>query len=159
VEWLGSEKARKFPLHLLSNQPSGKLHSQLDFGSASLDSKVNGREPIFMHPDDAAKRGVGDGDVVRVFNERGQCLATAKITSDLGENVVRISTGSWVDFVDPEQAESLDTHGNPNVLTLDVGTSRLGQGTSANTCLVEVERFDGTAPAMRAFEPPIIVTR
>ena len=48
-------------------------------------------------------------------------------------------------------------HGNPNVLTPDKGTSRLAQGPIAHTCLVEVERFEGAAPAVTAFEPPEIV--
>ena len=48
-------------------------------------------------------------------------------------------------------------HGNPNVLTPDKGTSSLAQGPIAHTCLVEVERFDGIALAVTAFEPPEIV--
>src|SRR5690606_23356254 len=100
AEWLGSPKAQDYPLHLMSNQPSGKLHSQLDFGAASLDTKSGGREPIFMNPADAVSRGIRHGDIVRVFNSRGQCLATAHVTSGIGENVVRVSTGSWVDFAD-----------------------------------------------------------
>ena len=159
AEWLGSAKARNYPLHLMSNQPSGKLHSQLDFGAASLGTKAEGREPIAMNPADAAARGIGHGDIVRVFSSRGQCLATAHVTSGIGENVVRISTGSWLDFADIPGGDALETHGNPNVLTLDIGTSRLGQGTSANTCLVQVEKFAGTPPPVRAFDPPPIVGR
>ena len=41
---------RAYPLHLLANQPATRLHSQLDGGATSLDSKVQGREPIRMHP-------------------------------------------------------------------------------------------------------------
>ena len=50
-------------------------------------------------------------------------------------------------------------HGNPNVLTRDVGTSRLAQGCSGQHALVEVERFDGALPPVRAFEPPRIAER
>jgi biotin/methionine sulfoxide reductase len=42
-----------------------------------------------------------------------------------------------------------------SVLTLDKGTSRLAQGPSAQTALVEIERFEGELPAMEAFEPPV----
>ena len=70
VEWLGSDKAARHPLHLISNQPLRRMHSQLDFGGPSQDTKVAGREPVWLHPDDATSRGVGDGDVVRLFNDR-----------------------------------------------------------------------------------------
>ena len=56
---------------LIANQPSSRLHGQLDAGAHSQASKVAGREPIRIHPDDAAARGIADGDVVRVFNDRG----------------------------------------------------------------------------------------
>jgi biotin/methionine sulfoxide reductase len=45
-------------------------------------------------------------------------------------------------------------HGNPNVLTLDIGTSPLAQGTSALTALIEIEHWDAPAPPLRAFTPP-----
>ena len=48
-------------------------------------------------------------------------------------------------------------HGNPNVLTLDKGTSRLGQGPSAHSCLVDVAPYRGTVPPVTAFEPPQIL--
>jgi biotin/methionine sulfoxide reductase len=156
AEWLGSQVARKYPLHLLSNQPTGKLHSQLDFGTTSARTKVDGREPIIVNASDAADRHIRDGDTVRVFNDRGQCLATAVLSNDVRHGVVRLSTGAWVDFSDPAADGSLETHGNPNVLTLDIGTSRLGQGTSANTCLVEMELYRGSLPKVRAYDPPEI---
>ena len=45
-------------------------------------------------------------------------------------------------------------HGNPNVLTRDAGTSRLAQGCTGQLTLVEIERFDGKPPPVKAFEPP-----
>src|SRR5262249_41750164 len=71
AEWLGSEQVAKFPLHLLSNQPSVRLHSQLDPSSLSRASKILGREPLRMNPTDAASRRLSSGDTVRVFNDRG----------------------------------------------------------------------------------------
>ena len=72
TEWLGAPLARRFPLHLVANNPTTRLHSQLDVGRVQPGSKVQGREPIRMHPADAAHRGIRSGDVVRVFNDRGQ---------------------------------------------------------------------------------------
>ena len=62
---------RAIPLMLVANKPRTRLHSQLDIGEFSRSSKVPGREPVRMHPDDAAARGIADGDVVRLFNDRG----------------------------------------------------------------------------------------
>ena len=60
-EWHGAARAAAYPLVLLANNPSARLHSQLDFGPHSAASKVAGREPLRMHPDDAAARGLADG--------------------------------------------------------------------------------------------------
>jgi len=153
-EWLGSEKTRDYPLHLLSNQPKTRLHSQYDVGSHSRASKIRGREPMRMHPGDAAARGIREGDVVRVFNGRGACLAGVTLSDALMPGVVQLSTGAWYDPDDPAAEMPLEKHGNPNVLTRDAGTSGLAQGPSANSCLVEVELFRDRVPAITAFEPP-----
>ena len=155
-EWLGAEEARRWPLHLISNQPAWRLHSQLDHGRVAQGNKVAGREPVRLHPDDAAARGIRGGDVVRIFNDRGSVLAGAVLSSDVMRGVVQLATGAWYDPVDPHAVGSMDKHGNPNVLTGDRGTSRLGQGPSPLSALVEVERHEGRAPAVTAFDPPEI---
>jgi biotin/methionine sulfoxide reductase len=156
AEWLGAPLAARFPLHLLSDQPHTKLHSQLDHSAVSLANKVAGREPIHLNPEDAAARGIADGDVVRVFNERGACLAGARLDAGLMRGVAKLSTGAWWDPEVPGDPASVDRHGNPNTLTRDVGASSLSQGCAAQTCLVEVARLDGEAPAVRAFEGPVL---
>ena len=156
AEWLGGEGTARHPLHLISCQPAARLHSQYDNGATSRADKVAGREAVWLHPDDAAARGIADGDVVRLFNDRGTCLAGAVVTAAVRPGVVRLPTGAWYDPVGADGQKGLCRHGNPNVLTLDKGTSRLAQGPSAHTCLVEVERFEGTAPAVMAFRPPAL---
>jgi biotin/methionine sulfoxide reductase len=89
---------------------------------------------------------------VRAFNARGACLAGAVIDSGVMPGVVVMATGAWFDPADTAGAP--ERHGNPNVLTLDIGTSPLAQGTSALTALVEIERWDAPAPPVRAFTPP-----
>lgn len=153
-EWLGSPLAAEFPLHLISDQPATKLHSQLDFSRLSRAGKVGGREPVLMHRGDAAARGIRDGDVVRVFNRRGECVAGAVLTDSIRPGVVKLSTGAWWDPEHPGEAGVLDKHGNPNVLTRDAGASRLSQGCAAQTCLVQVERFAGDPPPVTAFDLP-----
>jgi biotin/methionine sulfoxide reductase len=157
AEWLGSELAEVYPLHLLSNQPRVRLHSQLDCGEVSRSAKVAQREPVWLNPDDAATRGIANGDVVRIYNGRGACLAGAVVTDAIRPGVIQLATGAWFDPLDPAEIGSLDKHGNPNVLTLDKGTSKLAQSPAAQTVLVEVERFAGAAPPITVFEPPRVI--
>ena len=157
VEWLGAKAARRFPLHLISNQPRTRLHSQYDNGQASLASKIAGREPILLNPEDAATRGIGAGDVVRVFNERGACLAGAVLTTEVMTGVVQLATGAWYDPADPNERQPLDRHGNANVLTVDKGSSSLAQAPIAHSALVEVELFAGEPPPVGITSPPKIL--
>jgi biotin/methionine sulfoxide reductase len=157
AEWLGSERGKVYPLHLLSNQPRSRLHSQLDCGDVSRGAKVAEREPVWLHPDDAAARGISTGDVVRIYNDRGACLAGAVVTEAIRPGVLQLATGAWFDPLNPAEIGSLDKHGNPNVLTLDKGTSKLAQCSVAQTVLVEVERFDGEPPPITVFDAPAMV--
>ena len=97
------------------------------------------REVIRINPEDAMSRGIGDSTLVRVFNDRGSCLAVAKCSQELMSGVVSLPTGAWFD---PDDILGLERHGNPNVLSSDIGTSSLAQGPTAHSCLVEVEPYD-----------------
>lgn len=153
-EWLGSAQARKFPLHLVSNQPKTRLHSQLDNGKTSQDAKVSGREIVRINPEDAAARKISEGDIVRLFNDRGACLAAVALTEGIRPGVVELPTGAWFD----PAGESLEIHGNPNVLTRDAGTSKLAQGPTAHSCLIEVEKYAGELPDLTVFRQPATVS-
>ena len=87
---------------------------------------------------------------MRLFNDRGSCLASAVITTSLMESVVELSTGAWYDPDD----HGMCKHGNPNVLTRDKGTSQLAQGPTAHTCLIEIEKFCGDPPPITAYDYP-----
>lgn len=154
-EWLGGERAHTYPLHMMSNQPQTRLHGQLDDGRYSIESKVQGREPIAISPADAESRGIKDGDIVRVFNDRGEVLAGAIVSDNVRPGVIRLSTGAWYDPAERGRPGALEKHGNPNVLTPDRGTSKLAQGPSAHSALVEVELYSGEAPPVTAFDPPL----
>ena len=154
-EWLGN--AWEFPLHLVSNQPSTRLHSQLDHGQVSVERKLHGRERLRMHPADAAARGLVDGATVRVFNGRGACFASLELTDAIRPGVVELPTGAWFDPVSVDEPSPC-RHGNPNVLTRDAGTSSLAQGPVAQSCLVEVEAAPD-APEPDPFRTPLLITR
>ncbi|QPC94546.1 molybdopterin-dependent oxidoreductase [Mesorhizobium sp. INR15] len=142
-EWHAAKAAERFPLHMISNQPSTRLHSQLDDAKLSRESKVSGREPVLINNSDAAARGIQDGDTVRVFNDRGACLAGAVLSREIMAGVVQLASGAWYHPEAYAEPGALDLHGNPNMLTRDEGTSFLGQGPSAQSALVEIEKFIG----------------
>jgi biotin/methionine sulfoxide reductase len=96
---------------------------------------------------------------VRVFNDRGACLAGLIVDDGLRPSIVQLSTGAWYDPEDPSDPDAMCVHGNPNVLTSDTGTSSLAQGCTGAHVLVEVERFTDALPPVRAHEPPTIVSR
>ncbi|WP_122564273.1 molybdopterin guanine dinucleotide-containing S/N-oxide reductase [Pseudomonas viridiflava] len=154
--WL-DKPAPAFALHLLSNQPKTRLHSQYDHGSYSRSSKIREREPLTMNPKDAQARGIVDGDVIKVFNERGAFLAGVIVSDGIRPGVVQIATGAWFDPLVRGERGSLEKHGNPNVITRDVGASSLSQGCSAQTASVEIVKWDQPLPSVTAFEPPPMV--
>jgi biotin/methionine sulfoxide reductase len=155
-EWLGSVEAVRFPIQLLSNQPHRRLHSQLDHGSYSQAAKIASREPIQVNAQDAKARGINTGDVIRIFNARGSFLAGAEVVPHLKAGVAVIATGAWFDPVIWDGV-SLEKHGNPNVVTADLGASPLSQGCAAQSCLVQIAKYEGNLPIVTAFVPPQLV--
>ena len=134
-EWLG--KVTNYPLHLISNQPTHRLHGQLDNGIDSKQSKINNREPVLINSIDAKKRSIRNNDIVILYNDRGKVLAGAVLSEDVMPGVVVLSTGAWFD---PNYRLKTEVHGNPNVLTKDIGTSSLGQGPTSHTALIEIKK-------------------
>lgn len=115
---------------------------------------VQDREPIEINMADAKARGIADGDVVRVFNERGQTLAGAVVTEDLLPGVALLHEGSWYDPDKPGELGALDKYGSANQITRDVASSKIGQATTAHTALVSIEKYEGELPAVTAFDQP-----
>ncbi|SFJ56523.1 Molydopterin dinucleotide binding domain-containing protein [Aquamicrobium aerolatum DSM 21857] len=82
----------------------------------------------------------GKPGAVQIFNERGVCTAIAAVDARMRESVVLLPTGADYLGTAPrdEVSSQADRGSNPNVLTKDVGTSVLGQGCAAQSCLVDV---------------------
>ncbi|MEP5759410.1 MAG: molybdopterin-dependent oxidoreductase [Litoreibacter sp.] len=152
------QKLGRFPLALVSGQPGTRLHSQFDNGPVSLARKIKGREPVLLNPVDAAERGIKDGDIVELFNDRGRCLAGALVTDDVMQGVVFLWTGAWYD-PDFETPDHRDRHGNPNVLTHDLRTSEFSQSPASHSAQVDIAKFEGELPDVMAFEPPQFVIK
>jgi trimethylamine-N-oxide reductase (cytochrome c) len=155
-EWLGSPKAKIFPFHLLSPHPKYRLHSQLNNTALRHVYEIKEREPISIHPVNAKAKGIKNGDIVRVFNSRGEILAGALVTNHVSIDTVRIHEGAWYNPLNPAEEKTLCIHGDVNVLTQDIPTSKLAQGSSANTALVDFEKYTGVAPKVSIFNAPNI---
>ncbi|MGJ5178577.1 molybdopterin-dependent oxidoreductase [Bradyrhizobium oligotrophicum] len=153
LEWLG-QKDKTHPMHLASNHPISRMHSQFNGTRLRESYAIAGREPCWISAQDAAARGIKTGDVVRVFNGRGQCLAGALVTEDIRPGVIQLQEGAWYDPVEPGKPGTLCRYGDPNVLTPDIPTSKLGQATAAATCMVQVERWAGETPKVKVFDTP-----
>ncbi len=87
------ELAARYPLSIVSPKSHGFLNSCY----ANMSDKIRGQgeQFVLINPADAAKRGIAEGDVVRVFNERGAFEGAAKLTGDVNPGVVVATLGYW----------------------------------------------------------------
>ena len=89
---------------------------------------------LWIHPVDAEKREISDGDLVDIYNERGRVRIPAVITERIIEGVVAMTQGGWYT---PDQ-NGTDIRGSINVLTSTKHPSPLAKGNPQHTNLVEV---------------------
>ena len=130
------------PLALCSPKSRARTHSI--HGNQPHLARVD-RDSVWLHPQDAAARGIADGDEVRVFNARGATIIRARVTDRIAPGVVSIKEGAWHT---PGQGGT-DTQGCANVLTAD--RSAPCGATTYNTNAVEIEALEPkTAPAIGA---------
>ncbi|SFC62227.1 trimethylamine-N-oxide reductase TorA [Tropicimonas isoalkanivorans] len=153
VERLGGADT-KYPFHVDTAHPNSRLHSQLCGTSLRETYAIAGREPCLINTEDAAAKGIADGDIVRVFNDRGQILAGAVVTDDIRPSVIKVSEGGWYDPVPGGELGALDVYGDANNLTVGIGTSKLAQGNCGHTAMADVEKYTGDAPEPNVFTAP-----
>jgi len=140
-------RAKKYPLLLMSNHPRWRVHAQLDDVTWFREiptCKVKGPDgylyqPLWIHPQDAANRGIRYGDVVKVYNERGTVLAGAYVTERIMPGVVSIDHGARYDPIVPGE---LDRGGAINTIAPSKTTSKNATGMATSGFLVEVEWVD-----------------
>jgi trimethylamine-N-oxide reductase (cytochrome c) len=144
-ERLSSERAEKYPLLVVSNHPRWRVHANHDDMKWIREiptSKVKGPdgyqyEPLWMNAADARIRGIENGDVVKIYNERGAVLAGAYVTERIMTGVVYIDHGSRYDPIVPGE---LDRGGAINTITPHNTTSKNATGMAVSAFLVQVER-------------------
>lgn len=146
-ERISCERAKKFPLILMSNHPRWRLHAQCDDISWTREiqtGKVMGidgynYEPLWLHPKEAEKRGIKSGDIVKVYNERGIVLGGAYVTERLKEQVAYMDHGARCDWI---KMGEIDRGGAINLISPLGTTSKNAPGQATSGYLVEVEKLN-----------------
>jgi len=145
-ERISGERAKKYPLLVISNHPRWRNHVQLDnltWLREISSCKVKGYdgylyEPVWLHPADAAKRGIAHGDIVKVFNERGTVLGGAYVTERVIAGAALMDHGAKVDLI----ADGIDRGGSVNLISPEKGCSKNCWGMATTSFLVEVQKVD-----------------
>jgi anaerobic dimethyl sulfoxide reductase subunit A len=127
-----SPEAQDYPLQLIGHHYIGRVHST-HANNDWLQSAFPQR--LFIHPHDAASRGIADGDLVKVYNARGATLIPCRVTERILPGVVDLPQGAWWS---PDETET-DHGGSVNVLTSPRWTP-YAFGTAQHTALVQVEK-------------------
>ena len=146
-ESLSCERARLYPLLVMSNHPRWGIHANhqdITWLREIPTCKLRGPDGyqyqrIWMNPFDAAQRRIGQGDVVKVYNERGTVLVAAYVTERILPGVVSIDHGAKYDPVVPGV---LDRGGAINTITPHNTTSKNACGMAVSGFLAEVERVN-----------------
>ncbi len=147
------ETAGRHPLRLITPHVRFSFHTQGDGKDSFLNDVKDHRVPIDgyyywivrLHPDDAAARGIGDGDLVRIFNDRGAVVCAAQITRRLIRGVAHSYESSAVyDPVGPP-GRSVDRGGCVNLLSPARTQIRNAHSMANGLAMVEIEKWDGQA--------------
>jgi len=135
-ERISSDRAKQYPLQIITNHGRWRVHAQCDDITWTREiqtCKVQGPdgykyEPLWINPQDAETRGINNGDIVSIYNERGVVLGGAYVTQ-------RIMHGARYD---PIIAGEVDRGGAINTITPRKLTSRNATGMVVSSFLVEV---------------------
>lgn len=125
----------KYPLQLIGWHTRRRCHSIHDNNEWMDEVEMPG---LWIHPDDAAARGISDGDLIKVYNDRGCVEIPAAVTKRICTGVVAMSQGGWYT---PDQ-KGTDRRGSINILTSAKDPTPLAKGNPQHTNLVQVERCE-----------------
>ena len=131
--WDAPERAR-FPLQLFGFHFKARTHSS--YGNVDV-LKAACRQEVWLNPVDAEKRGIKNGDTVRVFNDRGEVRIEAKVTPRIMPGVSAMGQGAWHDA--NMSGDRVDHGSCINTLTTH-RPSPLAKGNPQHTNLVQIEK-------------------
>ncbi|MBN1833683.1 MAG: molybdopterin-dependent oxidoreductase [Deltaproteobacteria bacterium] len=154
ISWEGhrSELRKKYPLQIISPHPRFSFHTHYDKHAEWL-NEIPGHRiikdnyawwPVRINPADAAERGIYNNDIVKLYNDRGTVLCIAVITERVPAGVIH-SYGSSANYdpLEPGNAVSVDRGGCVNILTSSRMMSQNAPGMTPNSCLIEIEKWEG----------------
>ena len=142
----------KYPLQLLSPHPRFTFHCHYDKHTDWLNDisthriKKDGHPwwPARLNPDDAAKRGINTNDIVRLYNDRASVLCIAVVTGRVRPGVIHsYASSAMYDPLQPGVADSMDKGGCVAMLTPSRMMSKNAPGMTPNSCLIEIEKWEG----------------
>ena len=144
-----SERAKDYPFLIVSNHPRFRVHAQHDDITwlREIDMcKIKGPdgymyEPVWVNPIDARNRGIKDGDILRIFNERGGVLGAARVTERIRPGVISQDHGARVDNI-VSGTGGLDRGGANNLIAPSATTSKNAAGEVTSGYLVNIEKVD-----------------
>jgi len=152
--WEGHESplASRYPLQLLSPHPRYSFHTHYDKHARWLDEIPQHRVmkdgyaywPARVNPKDASARGIRNGDVIKLYNDRAAVLCAAVVTERVREGVVHspVSSAKY-DPLEPGNPRSVDRGGCVALLTPGRMMSKNVPGMAPNSCLIEMEKWNG----------------
>lgn len=132
-EHYGDPLMEKYPLQLSGFHYKARTHST--YGNVDVIKEANPQE-IWINPIDAQQRGIENGDLVRIFNDRGEVRINAKVTPRIIPGVVALSEGAWY----APDKNGVDYSGCINVLTTQ-RPSPLAKGNPQHSNLVQIEKL------------------
>ena len=161
-ETIGTERSKKYPLLVCSNHPRWGVHSEhkdMIWLREIETCTVKGPDgyqyqPGWLHPSEAEKRGIKNGDVISIYNDRGTVLAGAYITERIMPGVVYIDHGAKWDSI---ALGEIDRGGAINTIVPRNTTSKNAVGHAVSGFLAQVEKTDMEALRRKypeAFERP-----
>jgi len=139
-----SQDAEKYPLLMSTPHSMYRQHGWL-YNNPLLNGNCY-RHAIWMNVADAGARGIKDDDMVRVFNDIGEMLIPAYVTSRVVPGTVVLFHGGWYvpgDQESPLMPDGIDRGGSPNLLIHDEDLPTRGIGMFPSTGLVQVEKWEG----------------
>ena len=151
AEYLGNAKDGQ--VHVVSPHPYNRIHSQFAQADLRHEMNVKDREFVRINTEDAKKRGIKDGDVVELYNQRGHLIGGARVSDEIMPGVVSIYEGAWLSW----DSRGWCNSGSVNVLTSSRASSGLSQATTANTCVAYLAKANLFDEKNEAYEPPKIV--
>jgi trimethylamine-N-oxide reductase (cytochrome c) len=143
------ELTRRYPLQLLSTHPRYSFHTKGDGKDSTVNDILEHRRLINgyyywiarINPHDAKHRGIQDGNLLRLFNDRGSVVCAAVVTERIHKGCVFTWESSAVFDPMGRPGESADRGGCVNLLTPHRSQTDKTTASAPNSCLIEVERW------------------